>query len=145
MCVKMDKLDIYNNSAIILNRKIPKNIISWTTILVILIILFIIFSFIPFNIYKTFIGYIDIEKDNSHVILSFDDSDFPLEKNNKLYIKGKKYNYKIVSIQDSEIILDINLDDNLKIDGNLVTLNILKNRTTLFNIIKRKVKKGFGV
>ena len=47
----MDKLDIYNNSAIILDKKTPKKIISWITILIILTIMFVVFSLIPFNIY----------------------------------------------------------------------------------------------
>lgn len=145
MYVKMDKLDIYNDSAIILEKKTPKKIISWITILIILTILFIIFSFIPFNIYKAFIGYVNIDNNNSYIILNHDYSDFPLDKNNKLYIKSKKYNYRVVSIQDNEVVLDINLDDNLKIEGNVVALNMLKNRTTLFNIMKNKIKKGFGV
>jgi ribosome-binding protein aMBF1 (putative translation factor) len=44
-----------------------------------------------------------------------------------------------------ERILKINLDDNLKIQNNQLILNFLKDRTTLFKIIKNKIKKGFGV
>jgi len=51
-----DKLDIYNNSAIILEKKTPKRIISWITILTIIVVLFVVFSMVPFNIYKPFIG-----------------------------------------------------------------------------------------
>lgn len=141
----MDKLNIYNNSAIILEKKTPKNIISWITILIILTILFIIFSFIPFNIYKVFTGYVNIDNNKSYIILNIKNSDFPIDKNNKLYIKGKKYNYEVVSIKENKEVLKVNLTDNLKINGNLVTLNILKERTTLFNIIKNKIKKGFDV
>ena len=145
MYVKMDKLDIYNNSAIILDKKTPKKIISWITILIILTILFIIFSLIPFNIYKPLIGYVDINNDNSYIVLDIDYSDFPVSNKNKLYIKNKKYDYEIILIEKDKLILDINLEDNLKIQNNIVTVNILKNRTTLFKIIKNKIKKGFGV
>ena len=145
MYVKMDKLDIYNDSAIILDKKIPKKIISWITILIILMILFVVFSFVPFNIYKTFVGYIYIEDNNSYVVLSINESDFPINKNNKLYIQNKKYDYEVVMIQEDKLVLNINLDDNLKIQDNQVILNILKNRTTLFEIIKNKIKRGFGV
>jgi len=145
MYVKTDKLDIYNDSAIILDKKIPKKIISWITILIILMILFVVFSFVPFNIYKTFVGYIYIEDNNSYVVLSINESDFPINKNNKLYIQNKKYDYEVVMIQEDKLVLNINLDDNLKIQDNQVLLNILKNRTTLFEIIKNKIKRGFGV
>lgn len=145
MCVKMDNLDIYNNSAIILEKKTPKSIISWITILIILILLFIIFSFIPFNIYKSLVGYVDIVDSNSYLVLNFNYSDFPISINNKLYIKNKQYNYKIVSIEKDKLILSLNLDNNFKIQNNIITINILKNRTTLFKIIKNKIKKGFDV
>ena len=126
MYIKMDNLDIYNDSAIILNRKTSKKIFSWITILIMLTILFIIFSFVPFNIYKVFVGYVNIDKNNSYIILNLNDSDFPIDKKNKLYIKNKEYSYKI-----------------MKIDGNIVSVNILKDRTTLFKIIINKIKKGF--
>ena len=145
MCVKMDNLDIYNDSAIILEKKTPKKIISWITILIILTLLFVLFSFLPFNIYKPLVGYVDIVDNSSYLILNLDDSDFPINKSNELYIKNKKYNYKIVKIKEDKLILSINLDNNLKIQNNIVTINILKNRTTLFKIIKNKIKKGFGV
>ena len=140
-----DNLDIYNDSAIILEKKTPKKIISWITILIILTILFVVFSFIPFNIYKPLFGYVDITNDSSYLILDFNKSDFPVNKNNELYIKSKKYDYKVVRIEENKLILNVNLDNNLKVQNNIVTANVLKNRTTLFNIIKNKIKKGFGV
>ena len=140
-----DNLDIYNDSAIILEKKTPKKIISWITILIILTILFVVFLFIPFNIYKPLFGYVDITNNSSYLILDFDKSDFPFNKNNELYIKSKKYDYKVVRIEENKLILNVNLDNNLKVQNNIVTANVLKNRTTLFNIIKNKIKKGFGV
>lgn len=141
----MDKIDIYNDSAIILDKKIPNKIISWITILIILTILFIMFSFIPFNIYKPLVGYVDITNDSSYLILNLNNRDFPINKNKELYIKNKKYNYEIVEIKEDKLILSINLDDNLKIQNNVITVNVLKVRTTLFNIIKHKIKKGLDV
>lgn len=145
MYAKMDNIDIYNNSAIMLNKKTPKKITSWITILIILTFIFIIFSFIPFNIYKPLIGYVDITNNSSYLVLNVDDSDFPMNKNNELYIKNKKYDYKIVEISEDNIILDINLENKLKIQNNILTVNFLKERTTIFKIIKNKMKKGFGV
>ena len=145
MLVKMDNLDIYNNSAIILDKKTPKRIVSWITILIILIILFVSFSFVPFNIYKPLIGYVDIIDNSSYLILNIDNSDFPINKNNELYIKNKKYKYNVIKIEEQKLILSINLNNNLKIKNNIITVNILKNRTTLFKIIKNKIKKGLVV
>lgn len=140
-----DKLDIYNDSAIILEKKTPKKIISWITILIVLLSLFVVFSIIPFNIYKPVYGKVNITDNKTFVILNFNGSDFPFDKSNKLYIKNKEYTYKVVSIEDNLVLLDINLDDNLKIQNNIITMNILKNRTTIFKIIKNKIKKGFDI
>lgn len=141
----MDKLDIYNDSAIILESKIPKKIISWITILIVLTLLFICFSFVPFNKYKKLKGYINIVEDTSFIILKINKSDFPIDNNNQLYIKDKKYNYKIVNILEDKLIVKSNLDKNLKIQNNIVEVNLLKNRTTLYKIIKEKIKKGLGI
>ena len=140
-----DKLDIYNDSAIILEKKTPKKIISWITILVILMGLIVVFSMVPFNIYKPFIGKVNITGNKILVGLDLNYSDFPVSRYNKLYIKNKEYSYRVVSIEDNILFLDINLDDNLKIQNNIITMNILKNRTTIFKIIKNKIKKGFGI
>lgn len=141
----MDKIDIYNDSAIILERKTPKSIISWITILILVLIVFIIFSFIPFNIYKNYSGYINIDNKNTYLIINFKKSDFPIGKNNILYIHNKYYKYKIINIKDNTVTLDVKLDDNLKIENNIVLINILKEKTTLYKIIKNEIKKGFGI
>lgn len=141
----VDKLDIYNNSAIILDKKTPNKIISWITILFIFLILIIIASFIPFNIYKSYIGYFNEENNNSFYVFITEYSDFPVIKNKNLYIKGKKYNYSIIGIENNNLILEIDNSEELQINNNMAVLNILKNRTTLFKIIKNKIKKGFGL
>ena len=114
-------------------------------ILIILTFIFLFLSFLPFNLYKTKIGYVDIVDNNSYIVLPIDESDFPVHKNKKLFIKNKKYNYKIMKLESDKLILKINLDNNLKIQNNIVKLNILKDRTTLFKIIKNKIKKGFEI
>ena len=145
MIENWDKSDIYNNSAIILNKKQPKKIISWITILIIILILFIIFSFVPFNIYKPYIGQVYCNESNSFLDINLEYSDFPVIKNKKLYIKRKEYDYEIIDIYENNVRLKINLDEELNINNNLVTLNILEDRTTLFDIIKNKIKKGFDL
>ena len=74
-----------------------------------------------------------------------DYSDFPVLNSKILYIKGEKYNYKIISIEENIVTLKINLDDNIKINNNMAEIYMLDKRTTLFKIIKNKLKKGFGV
>ena len=142
---KWDKLDIYNDSAIVFERKTPKSIISFITVLVLLFVLFIIFSIIPFNIYKPYIGYIDLKGEDTLFISKLEYSDFPIIKNKVLYIKGEKYKYDILNLEDNKLVLKINLSEKLKIQKNILTVNILKNRTTIFKIIINKIKKGFGV
>lgn len=142
---EIGKLDIYNNSAAILEGKTPSSIISWITILVIFIILFLIVLFIPFNIYKPYYGTLNIIDSDSYFVSKLEYSDFPYSKNKKLYIKNKRYDYDIVSIDDSYLTLKINLDDSLKINGNKLIINILEDRTTLANIILKKLKKGFDL
>ena len=143
MKLKEDNIDIYNNSAIILNSKTPSIINYWVIILFILSLLFISIIFIPFNIYKSYTGYVIIKNNKSYISLTI--NDFPINKNNKLYIKNDKYRYKIISIEEDNVLLKLNLKDNIKINNNIVLVNVLKSRTTLFKIIKNKIKKGFGV
>ena len=138
-----DKLDIYNDSAIILEKKTPKKIISWITILIVLLSFFVIISLIPFNIYKPFVGKVNITNDRILLELDLNYGGFPVNRYNKLYIKNKEYDYEVVSIEDNILYLDINLDESLRIQNNIVNVNILKDRTTIFKIIKNKIKKGF--
>lgn len=145
MKLKEDNIDIYNNSAIILNKKTSPFINSYIIILIILSLLFIITLFIPFNIYKSYNGYVIIEDDKSYISLIVDKSDFPVSKNNKLYIRKDSYKYKIVNIEDNNILLNIKLKDNIKINNNIVVVNVLKDRTMLFKIMKNKIEKGFGL
>ena len=145
MKLKEDNIDIYNNSAIILNNKIPSFINSWIIILIIFSSLFIVISFIPFNIYSTYNGIV-IENDKKfYISLKLEKSDFPITKNNKLYIKDKNYKYEILSIEDNDVLISLKLKDDIKINNNIVVINILKNRTTLYKIIKNKIKKGFDL
>ncbi len=145
MYAKMDNLDIYNNSRVILEKNAPKSIVSWITILCILLILLIIFFSIPFNVYKSYGGYISVYNHNSYLNLFITKGDFPIHKNSKLYIKNDKYNYEVIEIEDDKVILKVNLKDEINIDNNVVLVNILSNRTTVFEILKNKIKKGLDI
>ena len=134
-------IDIYNNSGFILNKDISFFEKSWIIILVSLIILFIIIMFIPFNIYNTYNAYIE----NSSVYLILEKDDFPVNKNNKLYIENNLYKYKIININNNVVNIDIKLKEDLTIENNIFKVNVFKGRTSLFKIIKNKIKKGFGL
>ena len=134
-------IDIYNNSGFILNKDISFFEKSWIIILVSLIILFIIIIFIPFNIYNTYNAYIE----NSSVYLILEKDDFPVNKNNKLYIENNLYKYKIININNNVVVIDIKLKEDINIEGNTFKVNVFKSRTRLFKIIKNKIKKGFGL
>ena len=120
----MDELDIFNNSAIILEKKVPKKIISWLTILVIIFCFLTIVSFIEINIYKPIIG----KYKNNSLEMYIDG--FPINKKNILFANGKKLDYKI-------------LDKNLRIENNIIIINMLKGKTSLYKIIKSKWKEVY--
>ena len=142
---EMANIDIYNNKAAILYRKTPKNIFSWICILIILLITFIICSFIPFNVYKAYYGKLNISNEVAYFEIKLEYSDFPVGTYKKLFIGDKKYDYEIVNISNNVLTLKINLDEKLNIKDNITIINILKDRTTLFKIIKNKIKKGIRV
>ena len=128
----------------ILTRKMPKSIISWITILIIIFIFTLIFINIPFNTYKSFNGYIFKYEEDFYIEVLVNKSDFPINKRDTLYIKDKKYKYKIINIDRKKYILNLKLDDSIEIENNIVRVNIKKEKTTVFKILKNKVKKGFG-
>lgn len=140
----MDSIDIYNNKACIIENKYIYSK-YFVIILIIIFILLIMFSFIPFNIYKNYVGSVIIENNTSYIKIETNLSDFPINKNNKLYILKDKYNYEIIKIENNNVILKVNLKDNIRINNNILLLNILTNRTTLFDILKYKLKKGLCI
>lgn len=138
----MNKIDIYDDSSLILERKNPKCVISWITILILLTIsLMIIFS-IKFNIYKSYNAYVVIE-DKTYLVILLNESDFPIDKSDKLYIKRILYDYKIVDISDNKMVIELSLSDDISINNNQVVVNILRNRTTIFEIINNKLREEF--
>ncbi len=134
-------IDIYNNSGFILNKDISFFEKSWIIILISLIILFIIIMFIPFNIYNTYNAYIE----NNSMYLILENKDFPINKNDKLYIENNLYKYEIISINNNIVNIDIKLNKDINIENNIFKVNVLKDRTSIFKIIKNKIKKGFGL
>ena len=119
----------------------PKSIISWITILITILILSLIFINIPFNTYKSFNGYIFEYNKKFYIRLLINKSDFPVNKKDTLYIKDKKYKYKVINIDRKKYILDLKLDESIKINNNIVKVNIKKEKITVFKILKNKIRK----
>lgn len=138
MNLKTENIDIYNNSAMILQAKTPKFVRYWITTLSCFIVLVVFIIFIPFNIYSTYNAYI---KDN-YLYIKLNDNDFPIYKNKKICIKDECYKYEVVNIDKSNVILDIKTNKYIKIDNNILIINILKDRTNIYKIINNKLKKG---
>lgn len=128
-----------DNREFILKYKLPKIVNSWILVLKIISILFIIFMFIPYNTYQNYIGYVELKNNNSYILLN---KNTPLNKN--LYIKGKKYEYKIEENTDY-IRIKLDLDDSLRINSLYLNVSIKSDRKTLFKVLKDKIKKGFGL
>ena len=119
----------------------PKFIISWITILITILILSLIFINIPFNTYKSFNGYIFEYNKKFYIRLLINKSDFPVNKKDTLYIKDKKCKYKVINIDRKKYILDLKLDESIKINNNIVKVNIKKEKITVFKILKNKIRK----
>ena len=119
----------------------PKFIISWITILITILILSLIFINIPFNTYKSFNGYIFEYNKKFYIRLLINKSDIPVNKKDTLYVKDKKYKYKVINIDRKKYILDLKLDESIKINNNIVKVNIKKEKITVFKILKNKIRK----
>jgi len=143
----MYDIDIYNDSAIILERKMPSKIFSWITILIIAITIFILLSiFLKFNKYETYLGIID----NNRVIIYYDSKDIPF-KNHLLFIDGKNYTYQVESVNSEAVYMEskkyyevvIKLEQTLDFSSNLLNVTFKGEKTTLFNELKRKVRDSY--
>lgn len=144
----MDDINIYYNSSVILERKTPKKIISWITILILLLIFILIFGF--FFEYTKYEKTVGIVKENT--LITFIDPIKINKLNKKIIIENKKYDYTINSISEDytilenknyyEVILDVNLEDKYKINNNILEINIELEKTTLIKEIINFFKKG---
>lgn len=144
----MDNIDIYENSSIILLRKIPAKIVSWITLLIAAIIFIIIFT--PYFKLKKHDNYIGIFKDDKILLL--------VEKNNintiknSFVLENKKYIFSIDSISQEyviiddknyyEVVLNADLEDKYKINNNILNISIEREETTLFDEIIKFFKEG---
>lgn len=144
----MDDINIYYNSSIIVDRKIPSKIVSWVTILIGLLIFILLFgNFVEYKKYQKVVG---IVKNNAIIVLIEPNMINKMQRT--LIINNKEYNFEINSISEDytildnknyyEMILDIDLDNKYKINNNILELNIELGKTTLIKEIIIFLKKG---
>ncbi len=135
-------IDIYTNSSIILERRMPNKIISWIVILILFLIFLLVISFIPINIFRTYSGYVTLENNNQYINFVMGSDDL-IDKKGTLYIKNKSIKYEFDSIKENMIIVLI--DSKYLLEPNkLIKINLLCDRTTLLKLIRNKILKGFG-
>lgn len=135
-------IDIYNNSSIILERRMPNKIISWIMVLILFSIFLVIISFIPINIFKTYSGYVTLENNNQYINLVMNSNDL-IDKKGILYVKNKSINYEFNSIKEN--IITVLIDNKyLLVPNELIKINLLYDKTTLLKLIRNKILKGFG-
>ena len=131
--------------------KIPTKIYSWTIILILLLIISIFICY-KFN-FEYFYHNNFIYKNNTLSCIVYKNDLEKITKNNEIIINNKKYNYKILSISEPtinninlepyfEILIDTNLDNNLKIDNNIVKFKIRYDVKNGFEIIKNLILRG---
>lgn len=142
----MNDIDIYNNSSVIMLKKVPVKIISWITILLVFLIFILVFGiFFTYNKYEKCIGIVR----GNNIVLELSPDKINKIKD-RLYIDNKKYNFEIkekdyIIIDNKnyyEIVLNINLEDKYKIDNNILEIYIELEKTTLLKEIFDFLKKG---
>lgn len=135
-------IDIYTNSSIILERRMPNKIISWIVILILFLIFLLVISFIPINIFRTYSGYVTLENNNQYINFVMGSDDL-IDKKGTLYIKNKSIKYEFDSIKEN--MITVLIDSKYLLEPNkLIKINLLCDRTTLLKLIRNKILKGFG-
>lgn len=135
-------IDIYTNSSIILERRMPNKIISWIVILILFLIFLLVISFIPINIFRTYSGYVTLENNNQYINFVMGSDDL-IDKKGTLYIKNKSIKYEFDSIKEN--MITVLIDSKYLLESNkLIKINLLCDRTTLLKLIRNKILKGFG-
>ncbi len=146
---------IHNNHSYILNKKTSKIIIIWLIFLSISFILFLIIALkYEYNIYNSYFGYIK-KIDNSFYTIIYVPNDKVNELSTSiLLVDDLEYDFEIVSISDEyfvnndelcyEVILNFNLKEKYLIENNIINLVLKNNKTTIYQELKKGLKKWQG-
>lgn len=152
----MNNLDIFNDTAIIMERKIPPKIISWITIMILsLITLLCISLFYNYNKYLYYFGTVIVDSENYYIKLYIEKDKIPNFSNNELIVNEVKTKYQIMNISENYYLTELKkevyevqirclLDDEVVINNNLVELRFKVPKTTMMQEIIKKIKKELG-
>lgn len=120
------------------------NIKKYYVILFMVLLFLILLMFIPYKEYQNYTLYIN--DDNYKLVV---DSNFFPARRYSLYINKKKYDYKLISIDNNylvdnkryyEISIDIKLDKSIIKSKNILNVKVLKKKTTVMKKIINELK-----
>ena len=128
----------YSNKDVILFKKIPHVIISYNTILIIILVLLLIVCNLK---YKKFINYYAYYNED---YLTFETNFIEF---NDLYINNKKYNYSVVSIDNSDknnylVKIKSKIKDKWVKNNSYIKIRFLQNKTSILNEVVKIIWKG---
>lgn len=130
-------------------RRNPNYITIWTFIIIILLIGFILLGGIyKYNQFKEFYGLVIEKESEKFVQILVPDNDLDIIKNDSLIIESKNisYSYEIdqsIYNENNKLYRLVNLKmDNIPKDDQIVRVIFKSQKTTFFNEIKNKIKKG---
>lgn len=149
--------DIFNNYETTINRKTPKYIIIWLILLSIFCIAFILISiFYNFNKYEKYLGIVTKEGNDYYVKVYVKNDEIVITKTDTVKIDNETVKYQIVFISNQlvintnnetckEMIIKCQLKNNQKIENNILSLNFMLRKTTLFKNFLSYIKKGWNL
>jgi len=145
------RIDIVNNFPYIINRKTSQSIIIWIMLLLLFFLIFLIIAFnYKYSNYETYLGYVIKNESEYNIVLYVEKNKINSLYNCKLLIEKEAFNFKIKSISKDyyiisntnyyEVILDINLKENWKIENNILNITLEKPKTTIYKQIKKGIE-----
>lgn len=145
----MQSIDMYNNSEIILQKKESK----LYKIFIIVVLVFLTGAILLMTLYKyDKISKVKAVVKNSKINLTVTEDNLKLLSNNNVLVNDKEYKVVIESISDViydsnyntyyEISLYIDLEGSVLVENNVLDINILLGKTTLYQSLKERIKEG---
>lgn len=131
----------YYKTSTVYNLNSSINLISYYLVVVLVLVLILCFIFCSYN--ETFNYSLYVDGDYKLIV---DDNFFPI-KYKYLYIEHKKYSYDVLNISEPYLLNNkkyyeilINIDLSNYNDKNIMTITIVKEKTTIFNKLIKKLK-----
>ena len=142
---------IFNNFSYIINKKTSIAIIVWILFLIVGLTLFLLISFTyKYHIYDSYLGYIKKIDNSFYTIIYVPQNEISDLSESDLLVDKKEYSFKIINISEEyyainnnlcyQVILDFNLSEKYLIENNIIEINFKKEKTTIFNEIKKRIK-----